>query len=215
MTTNPDAQRVMLAELLATRLTHDMAGLCGTFQGALELASEDAQATVEALALALDGARDLSRRLQMLRAAWGHTDEALDAPRLLHLAAGLPNLRRLHVDLSELAPGTELPAPLGRLALNALMLGAEALRQGGTLMLSGNARTIEVAILGHGAVWPETLADLLAAPERAWAALAGSGPRGLQAPLLVLLAQAARLQVLLPHGPIGALRIEPRPGSER
>lgn len=188
MTTEPADPSLILAELLATRMAHDLAGLCGALQGALELAAEDPQTATEALPIARDGAAELARRLALLRAAWGGACEPLDRARLEELAAGLPG-RRLRLDFSGLEAGAGLAPALARVVLNALLLGAETLRQGGTLALSGSAAAgIGIAIEGRGAAWPDSS---VGAPDAA--ALADAGPRGVQALLLPLSARAAGL----------------------
>ena len=71
---NPQILRpaAKLAEILAARLCHDLAGLTGSLGGALELAEEDA----EALSVARDSALALHARLTLLRAAFGPADAA-------------------------------------------------------------------------------------------------------------------------------------------
>ncbi len=136
-------------------------------------------------------AATLAARLRLLRAAWGAPGEALDGAALAALGAGLPGAPRVVLDLSGMAADTTLPPVAARVVLAALLLGAEALPGGGTLALSGDARALSLAITGRRAAWPAALPGLLAAPEHAAAALREAGPRGLQAPLLAMMARAA------------------------
>ncbi len=181
-----------LAALLASRLCHDLAGLCGTLTGALELLGEATGADAdEAVALSQEAARALARRLRLLRAAWGLTGEPLDAAALAALAEGLPGAPRVRADVSGLAPDLVLAPARGRLVLNALLLGGESLRGAGTIRLAGDARALRLALDGARAGWPERLAAVLADPDAAARNALAEGPRGLQAPLLALLARDA------------------------
>ena len=60
-----------LAELLATRLCHDISGPLNTMLGAADVAEDDPSATPEAFGLMVDSSRAMAARLQVCRAAWG------------------------------------------------------------------------------------------------------------------------------------------------
>ncbi len=176
-----------LAELLAARMSHDLAGLAGVLAGALELAADDPD-PAEALALARDAAGELAARLRLLRAAWAGDAGAVSRRTLEALVPGLGG--RLRVDLSALDPGA-FPAGLSRVLPNLLLLGAEALPRGGALALSGSpAAGVTLGVEGAGAAWPPGLRGLVAAPHAAWTV---TEPRQLQPALLVLLVDAAGL----------------------
>jgi histidine phosphotransferase ChpT len=191
-------QGLRLAELLTTRLCHDLAGpLSG-----LGMALGEAPRDPEALALAHDAALALRRRLALLRAAWGEAASALDATELTDLAQGLPNAHRLALVFDLRPAGADFTPAAGRVVLNALLLAAESLPRGGTLSLSGDpARDVVVAIAGPGAAWPVGLGALLRDPAPAWTAIAAAqgpaGVRGLQAPVTALLAEAAGVRASL------------------
>ncbi|MBV9736228.1 MAG: hypothetical protein JO209_09990 [Acidisphaera sp.] len=183
---------VRLAALLAARLTHDISGLLGTTMGALELAHEDPGAGEEALQLAVDAARELGQRLRLLRAAWGPEGGPLGVADLAALAEGLPGRRRVQIDLSALPSTAAFTPAAGRLLLNVLLLGAEALPGGGRVSLAGDAvREVVATIAGPRAAWPAGFAACLADEAAAWQALGGA--RELQAPLTALLARAGGL----------------------
>jgi histidine phosphotransferase ChpT len=205
-TTTAGSQDVALAEQLATRLCHDIAGLCGTLVGVLELAAEDPASVAEALPLAHEMATSLSARLRLMRAAWGPPGDPLDAGALRLLGNGLPGAPRLRLEVAAFASDYLLPPVLGRIVLNALLVGAEALPGGGTLSLSQQRDGLKVSIAGRRPGWPAALAELIEQPHRASTTLREAGPRKLQAPLLVLLAQAAdiRLQLLQADGEAAA-----------
>ena len=180
---------VRLAELLATRLCHDLAGPLGGLNMALAEVPRDA----EALPLALDAMRNLKLRFALLRAAWGEAQPELGAAQLVELARGLPNAARLQLVI-DLRPAGAVFAPLaGRAALNLLLLAAECLPRGGRLALSGEpGGQMLLSLAGPRAAWPAGFAGLLAEPATAWTALHDAdGVRALQAPLTVLLAAEA------------------------
>lgn len=186
-----------LAELLAARLCHDMAGQLGTAIGLVELAEETHDS--EALASARDATLRLGQRLRLLRAAWA-ADPAPLNPRVLEaLAEGLPTRARIRLDISNLMPQPEFSPEAGRTLLNMLLLGVEALPTGGTITVSGAAdREVLLRIAGPRAAWPSCLPRYLLDPATVWADLAELPT--LQAALTVLLATQAghRLSLLMP-----------------
>src|ERR1700733_3684129 len=83
-----------LAELLCSRLCHDLSGLLGSLVGVLEIAREEQ-------------AVELAQRLRLLRAAWGQDSEPVDLAQLLTFADGLFASRRLRLDLFGMEPDVE------------------------------------------------------------------------------------------------------------
>ena len=104
--------------------------------------------------LDLTGAPDAARRTFPVEVAWTFSFDRADGPdetfldftgevleleingrslsaeEIAALLAGAPSAGRVAFHLAALAPGTTLPAPLVPLALNAALLGAEALPRG-------------------------------------------------------------------------------------
>ncbi len=190
-----------LAELIATRVFHDVGGLAGTLAATIEVALEDGEAAGESLSTAVELAAELNRRVRLLRAAWGPTGEELDIARLQDLALGTPGAHRMRLDLSALPPTTLLSPELSRVVLNVVILAAESLPRGGTLTLSRTSQAgVLATIRGQRAAWPGALAPSLASETAAWAAL--DNPRNLLAPLVALIAhrQGIPLALLPPPG---------------
>ena len=196
------------AYLLAARFCHDISGLAGTLAGAIDAACADASranalgtagATGEALDLAGTAADLLLARIRLLRAAWAGPPEPLPAADLAALATGLPE--RVRLDLTGLPPRAVLGPGTGRVALNALLLAAQALPKGGTITLAQAPQTQDgpdiwmIRPQGPQAAWPAGLAGLLADPAAARAALRAASPREMQAPLTVLAAAAAGIRL--------------------
>lgn len=188
---------------MAARLCHDLSGLAGTLSGCLELAAEDgnagaigganagaiAGANAGAITLAHEAAEALSARLRLLRAAWTGQCGALDAAGVAQLAAGLA-AGQVSVDVRFLTG--VLPPLRARLALNLLLLAAEALPRGGVVAVSGSADgTLRVNATGPRITWPASLAA--DPPEQ---------PRELLAPLCAMLARVAGLELGLEGEPL-------------
>lgn len=189
-----------MAELLCSRLCHDLSGLLGSLVGVLEIAREE-QAESETLTVAEDTAVELTQRLRLLRAAWGQDSEPVDVAQLKTFADGLFASRRLRLDLFGMDPEAEFAPEAGRLLLNVLLLAAESLPGGGIVALSGSpASNVLVTIAGPRAAWPPGFGACLTDETDGWATAITA--RHLQAPLTVLIARehGIRLSMLMPAG---------------
>lgn len=191
--------RLRLAELLASRLCHDLSGPLGTLIGSLELLTEEPETAEEALVLANEVAATMGKRLRLLRAAWGGGAAPLRVHELRGLAEGLPQAHRISLQLDRLVPSARFPPGAARLVLNLLLLAAESLPAGGTIALAGDPEAqVQVSILGLRAAWPAGLASYLVDQQLAWLALDGDSSaalRGLQAPLTALVAHSCGLRL--------------------
>ena len=203
------SESLLLAELLCSRLCHDLSGPIGALVGVLEVVREK-PADGEALALAEKTATELVARLRLLRAAWGQSAEPLDIPQLRTYGESLGSARRLRVDLSGLQPDSVFPPEAGRLILNMLLLAAEGLPRGGVVALAGSPAThLAVTIAGPRAAWPRGLGACLT--DEASARTALTSARALQAPLTAMIArgQGLRLSLLMPGGPSADAHLPP------
>ena len=191
-------EALRLAELLCSRLCHDLSGPLGTLVGMIEIAREE-HAESDTLGLVDATAGHLVSRLRLLRAAWGQQSEELDLSRLRGYATTLSDSRRLTVDLDAIQLDAPIPSDASRLILNALLLAVESLPSGGTVALAGSPRdSLVMTIDGPHAAWPPGFAACLA--DEATAAGALTSARRIQAPLTVLIARALgfRLSLLMP-----------------
>lgn len=181
-----------LAELMASRLCHDLSGpLNGLGAGF--------GANGDAPSLAEEASRTIIARLILLRAAWGEPGESLGRADFERLATGLPR-RRIRVDLSGLDEGAVFGSLASRFLLNVMLLCSESLPRGGTLTLQGNAARGVVAMIdGPNAAWPEGLTGMIVSPEPVLESLRELSPRNLQLPFTLLMAHATgqRLSLLL------------------
>ena len=185
------ADALRLAETLAARLCHDLSGLIGSLNQALEMAAPEVPTDNEAFALARQAAGSLARRLRWRRAAWAENGPALDIAALRNLTS------ELEIDLAGLAPDSLFAPPMARVLLNILLLARESLPRGGRIALSGTAADVFIAIDGPTASWPAGTALCLVDEGAAMAAV--SDPTTLQMPLTALLARrfGLRLSMLL------------------
>lgn len=182
---------LLLAELLATRLCHDISSPLNTVAGALEEVGGSARHQNEALTLAQDAAEVLTRRLVLLRAAWGGVADPIDAEGLTRMASGLPG-RPVTLDLSGVAPGAAFAPPMARLLLNVLLLAAEGLPRGGRVAIASPAEGEAVVVIdGLRAAWPAALVEAIANPESVAGQISEATPRSLQGPMTVLIAAQA------------------------
>ena len=199
---------IRLAELLTARLCHDLGGLIGTVDGAIELLADGSAPDDEVAAFATVASRALIQRLRLLRAAWGPEGDAMDLAALRDLAEGPLAGRRVRLGLDGVAADSAFPPAAARLLLNLLLLAADGLPKGGTIVAAGTPEDVVVRIDGPGAAWPSGLTAYLGHEAAAIAALGAA--RAVQAPLTALLALSrnARLSpVLATGGGIAAMRL--------
>ena len=190
------AAQLPLAEAMAARLCHDFAGLTGTIVGMLEWAEGPDQP--DALALARQAAEALARRLRLTRAAYGELAR-WDETAWPRLAADLAT-ERVDVWFDETAFRRGRAAAVGRLLVNAVLLGRVVLRERGRIVVAAGpadpALTVTLAGAGPAAVcWPEMpWAGGITDPARfqlAWTALTATADR------FLLRVEGARLHVRL------------------
>jgi histidine phosphotransferase ChpT len=198
----PMAQGLTLAQTLAARLCHDMAGIVGTLSGTLELAEHDAANAPESLAVARDAAAALQARLILLRAAFGASEQKLGGAELRDLLRGHPLGRRVALRLERMVPDRLWPGPAARLLLCLAMLGVESLAgEGEVAMQEESDGTVLLVLSGPRAIWPAGFASHVTDPATALEHAADQGPRGVLGPLVALLAQSAGARIRLLIGP--------------
>ncbi len=187
-----------LAALLATRVCHDLAGNLGTVMNSIQLAQDAIGDDGEALNLAEEAAISSVHRLRLLRAAWGHDNEALTVEQLRRLSSGFGR-SRLTVHLEDIDQTARFTADAARLVLNVMLLAVECLPFGGVLVLQGDApREVLVSISGPGAAWTPGFLTCLTDPAAAWEHLAqedDAESNGLQCALTALIAHDSGLGI--------------------
>ncbi|HEV2303586.1 MAG TPA: histidine phosphotransferase family protein [Stellaceae bacterium] len=160
------AHDLRLAELLAARLCHELAGPLAAIGNGVELIAEEGpEAAADAVSLVADSARRATTRLQFYRFAYGLGPSSTLAGAPPHaLAECLFDGTRISLDYSEDARAQ--PASWQKLACNLVLVGAEALGRGGRLALAVGPAGPELEAEGElAALTAEAVAALeLSAP---------------------------------------------------
>jgi histidine phosphotransferase ChpT len=201
-------ETIRLVELICARLCHDLGGLIGTVSNAIDMVDDDADGENEVVAFASSAAKALMERLRLMRAAWGPDIDPLTVPELTALVLSPLAARRIAFETGPLPPGCVFPAPVARVLINLILLAADSLRKGGTVVLMGEPADLMVRIDGPEARWPLGLANCMRDEAAAIAAL--TGVRSVQMPLTALLALSRRLRLSPVLGPLGveAVRLQ-------
>jgi histidine phosphotransferase ChpT len=140
---------IEVAQLLCSRLCHDLISPVGAVNTGMELVQENDPATRdEALALVAESGRQAARRLAFYRAAFGKGggDGVMSAAQVRDLAAGLLSegpVGLIWPDEPPAGPGLAIHKGVARLLLNLILLAVEALPRGGTV-------TVRLAPLPEG-----------------------------------------------------------------
>lgn len=150
---------VRVAELLASRLCHDLVSPIGAVVNGMELIEEvGGDFSEEALELSARSARQASQRLQFYRVAFGwgggRTDKNLaDTRRLIE---GVLEHGRVSMvwDTSPALDGHQPDRTVVKLVLGLVALGQEALPRGGTIhvCVAQDAPRFDITIRAEGAV---------------------------------------------------------------
>jgi histidine phosphotransferase ChpT len=147
-----------VAELLASRLCHDLVSPVGAVNNGLELMTEDDldDAMVqEALSLAERSAKQASATVQFFRLAYGQAGRQVDMGpgELKRLAEGYLQAHKAELAWDADALVLNGPDGGGKLILNLIALAVEALQRGGTIRAEASAdgRSLYVAAEGPNA----------------------------------------------------------------
>ncbi len=145
-----------VAELLASRLCHDLVGPIGAVNNGMELLEdEDLGMSDDAIQLSAKSARQAANILQCYRLAYGMAGGRIgeDMGALRELATGFLATTKTTLDWPAVEqPAEDMPEGLGKLLLNVIVLGEECLPRGGSLgvSLAGGGTGLEVAVTAQG-----------------------------------------------------------------
>lgn len=164
-----------VAQLLSSRVCHDLVGPIGAVNTGLELMEEDADDDGAALSLMARSAGEANRRLAFYRIAFGLGSAvsaaagwkpALDEARILaegFLESGKVTLE--WQDIPDDAAGSVLPGAV-KVVLNIILMASESLPRGGVVGLSfaklDEGIGVGLTALGEGGALREDLRDALA-----------------------------------------------------
>ncbi len=133
-----------VAQLLCSRLCHDLISPAGAINAGLELVAENPGGdTAEAMTLASESARQLTAKLSFFRVAFGSAAQSMTLDQLIDLGRGFVGQGSVRIDAPDAMGASTVPAAGVRLVLALIMLGAGALPRGGVL-------DIQVATLPEG-----------------------------------------------------------------
>jgi histidine phosphotransferase ChpT len=143
-----------VAELLASRLCHDLVSPVGAVNNGLELMAEDLDPEMlqDALALADKSAKQASGTVQFFRLAYGQAGRQVDmgAAELRRLAEGYLASQKAELAWDADALVLNGPDGGGKLLLNLIALAVEALQRGGTIRAEASADGQEVQVTAEG-----------------------------------------------------------------
>ncbi len=128
-----------VAELLASRLCHDLVGPIGAVNNGMELMEDDDLGmSDDALRLSANSARQAASILQYYRLAYGMAGARIgaDLDDLRELAGGFLASSKTTLDWAIRQVPADAPDGLGKLLLNMIALAEEALPRGGTLSVA-------------------------------------------------------------------------------
>ncbi len=145
-----------LAELLASRLCHDVVGPIGAVNNGMELLNDgELDMADDALRLASQSAQQAADLLQYYRMAYGLAGhrQGGDLKPMRDLATRFFAHHKADLDWSAGAMPAGLPDSAGKLLLNMLLLAGEALPRGGTVgvLFAEDNGVHEVAVVAVGA----------------------------------------------------------------
>jgi histidine phosphotransferase ChpT len=154
-------------ELACSKLCHDVISPIGAVNNGLELLEEEDDAALkeEATALAQRSAKRASVLLQVYRSAFGNAgNQQTFGPReAVALAQEFLQTGKTQLTVGDLPESSSVPAGYGKLALNLIILGSDALPRGGTIRFQvrspqlGTGK-IELDCAGQQIAWSDEFA---------------------------------------------------------
>ncbi len=157
-----------IAELMASRLCHDLVGPIGAVGNGLELLSDDEFGMADdAMRLTASSARQASSILQFFRLAYGMAGARVgpDYSQLRDLTAALLESSKTALEWPKLEAPAGIPDGAGKAVLNMIALAHEALPRGGKILvdISGDGGSYRLVVTAKGQdahLRPESLAGL-------------------------------------------------------
>jgi len=157
-----------VAELLTSRLCHDLVGPIGAVGNGLELLTDDEFGMADdAMKLTANSARQASNILQFFRLAYGMAGARVgaDYSQIRDLSAALLETSRTKLDWTAVQAPEGAPDGIAKMVLNMIALGHEALPRGGRLKveIASTAGKVEARVTAEGQdahLRPESLGGL-------------------------------------------------------
>ncbi|MBK1698346.1 histidine phosphotransferase family protein [Rhodovibrio salinarum] len=144
-----------VAELLASRLCHDLVSPVGAVNNGLELMAEDLDPEMmqDALALADKSAKQASSTVQFFRLAYGQAGRQVDMgpAELRRLAESFLSTHKAELSWDADALVLNGPDGGGKLLLNLIALALETLQRSGTIRADVSSAGTAIRVTGSGA----------------------------------------------------------------
>ena len=157
-----------VAELLASRLCHDLVGPIGAVNNGIELIEDEDPGMIgDALKLTAGSAKQAANTLQFFRLAYGVAGAQAgdDLGELRDLVSGFLGSGKVSLNWSVQTGPAGAPDGLGKLVLNMIALAGEGLPKGGELSVAvganGSGLDVSVTAAGPGAKLREESAPAL------------------------------------------------------
>lgn len=159
-----------VAQLLCSRLCHDLISPAGAIGAGLELMAENPGGdNRDAAALAATSAKQLSGKLAFFRAAFGAAHQAMTLRQIADLAQGLAGEGQVRFVAPDAGSKIELPAGAARVALVLALVAIGALPRGGAVELRAAALPegtgLALTATGKGAQLRGDAREALAMPD--------------------------------------------------
>lgn len=150
-----EGESIQLAQLLSSRICHDLIGPIGIAAATDDLRDADDRIDAEALSLVAESARTAAARLSFFRFAFGfgqNGNGAATCTSLITLARGALQSNRLRLewrqkDAAASAADHSLPVTEARLLLCLTLIATEALPRGGTVSIVVSRSTVGLDLL--------------------------------------------------------------------
>ncbi len=148
-----------LAELICTRLCHDLAGPIGAVRNGSELLEEDGDMAKQAFQLIQSSASNAVSKLMFFRNIYGRLNFSgeADLEECRQLALGYLVDSKVKLDWPDehvLATSVSVGKKIGRVILLMILVASESLVKGGDLLIriTGNAESSKVEVIAKGAM---------------------------------------------------------------
>lgn len=165
-----------LAQLLSSRICHDLIGPIGIAAATDDLRDADERIDEEALTLVADSARSAAHRLDLFRFAFGFTESqegVTSSAFIISLVNRALKNNRLQFEWSSTDPDASMaemaiPIAAARLLVCLVLVATEALPRGGVILLrlsrSDGQLAVMVQATGRGARTPDAALEAYRAP---------------------------------------------------
>lgn len=153
-----------LAELLCTRLCHDLTGPISAINNGGELLEDEIEEMgSDAMALILDSAKEAANRIQFYRLAYGRVNEEFEAlfSDKREVIDAFFSTTKITFDWEASQLDQPISQRLGRLLLNGLIIAQSVLIRGGTIAIVTSGDHYVIRAMGANVKADESMMEVL------------------------------------------------------